>query len=216
LTIGLITNGRIFASKSFFNKLKNYNIAYLFISLHGSNPATHDSITKVPGSFEQGLLALKNINGQDTEPIVNFVILKENLHQLIEFIELMNKFNVKRIKFSLVNPPKSLNEISVPKMDIAAEKVKMGIDFANINYKNITIRWDGFPLCLMEGYENNLTNLKTEKILYLSYPWETDFSPPDEKDKVKIKQCNSCSKKDLCKGIYARYLKQANTLNPSK
>jgi radical SAM protein with 4Fe4S-binding SPASM domain len=82
LSIQLLSNGTLIRPE-IVRRLAGYeNLLGTSLSLYGATPATHDSITQVPGSFEQtwgGALRLRE-NGIAVR--LKYVVMKQNVHEV--------------------------------------------------------------------------------------------------------------------------------------
>lgn len=102
--IHLLTNGRVFADKTYARKLADCGVEKILlgIPLHADNAADHDAITQVRGSFDETMLGLYNLGRYDTGIELRVVITRMNYHRLpklpnficrnlpfVEFISLM-------------------------------------------------------------------------------------------------------------------------------
>lgn len=58
--VGLVTNGRMLSYMDYCRKLFEAGVSEVMVSLHGSCPSVHDSITRVEGSFEQTVKGVSN------------------------------------------------------------------------------------------------------------------------------------------------------------
>lgn len=202
LSTGLVTNGRMLSVPDFIDKLLNYNVKYCSITLHSSNEETYNKIVCTP-SFKQTIKGIRNLIKNNIEVLVNVVLIKDNLKNLDKTVSLIKSLGVNKIKLSFVEMVTEKDTVYTPDMLEAAEKVKA---ILKSNTGNARIGWDGFPLCLMKGYEDKVLNLKTEGIYYISEVWEDDFLPSDEGNKNKINKCNYCKRNHECEGIYSKYL----------
>lgn len=203
MELGVITNGRMLSYKSFFEKLRMSNLRYVYVSLHGDE-GVHNFLTNAK-SFKQTLKGIENVSKSDSELIVNCVVIKQNLKLLCEFIDCVKVFRVDKVKFSFPEPLYYDQFRSIiPDIKNAAHFVKGAIYYGIENGLKMGI--DGFPLCLISGYEHLLDNLKTNGIKYISESFEREFFPSDFGNTVKLTECRKCSKMDDCPGIYTKYL----------
>jgi MoaA/NifB/PqqE/SkfB family radical SAM enzyme len=206
-SIGLATNARMLSMPSFLNKLATNDFKYCYTTLLSYDEMLHNKIT-CSDSFKQTIQGIKNIIKKDIDLLVNIVIIKENLEELDKTVELLKSLKIKKIKLSLAEPIKGQDPSSLLNIEDAAEKVK-----AILKNSSCSVGWDGFPLCLMKGFETRNINLKTEGVTHISEVNENEFSPVDSGNKSKLSKCNLCSKTDECEGTYSLYLEsQAPTL----
>lgn len=75
----------------------------LYISLYGSNPTTHDSVTRVKGSFDKTISAVRELKAAGISVVFNVMIMTTNHHELDEIISLANKLGAEyRVSMSLI------------------------------------------------------------------------------------------------------------------
>ncbi len=206
LGFGIITNGRMLSSQQFLNKAVILGLRYCYISLHSSKQEVHDKITG-DKSFRQTVEGIKKINSVGVESIVNVVVNQINVNELKKIVDFSLKIGVKHLKFSFVEPVGLVNQDLkkiAPQMKFAAEKAKEAIDYAK--GKGLKVSLDGFPLCLIHGYEHNVYNLDSAGITYISEVYDDDFCMADAGNKVKLSFCNECDQYKECEGIYERYI----------
>lgn len=98
--VSMTTNGRMFAYRDFARRMVDAGLTGVSVSLHGPNPAIHDGLTGVEGSFEQavaGLKALREVRAEmagrpDLHTIT--VLVPANLGHLRETLVLAGGFGV--------------------------------------------------------------------------------------------------------------------------
>jgi len=73
-------------------ELKPYSIT---TSLYGASAATHDSVTRVAGSYERTLEGIKLLVEHGLAPLVQTVIMKSNLNELEEIQRLVAKLGAR-------------------------------------------------------------------------------------------------------------------------
>lgn len=87
----LLTNGRSLSDKWLFEQVyqrhpNNFRIA---IPIHGDNPELHDYVTRVSGSFEQTILALRRLMNSDINIEIRIVVTKVNCDNLLGIAKLI-------------------------------------------------------------------------------------------------------------------------------
>jgi cyclic pyranopterin phosphate synthase len=60
-TIGIISNGRLFAYPQFTRRALDAGLNLVMLSIHGPNARLHDGLTRTPGSFDQVMQGLANL-----------------------------------------------------------------------------------------------------------------------------------------------------------
>ncbi len=202
---GFISNGRMFKYQKFAEKMYELGMKYLYISLNGPNPAINDRLSGVPG-FEELIEGIKNLSSLNIELIVNVVVNKQNQNFLKEIIDLLSDYNVSKIKFSFIEPKGATLknfELLVPNVEDAAQKSKDAIEYAN--NLGINAGFEGFPLCKIKLDPKYTDNIRTNNIMLMSEASEKDFFETDFENRIKLKECEICPKKDKCEGIFKKY-----------
>lgn len=106
LSFTIETNGTLL-TKSIVQRLKEYNIRLLSLSLDGSIPKTHDKIRGVKGSLEKAVHAIQLLIESEINPQIIFCLQKSNAADLEETIRLAYKLKVKSFE---INPLALLEE----------------------------------------------------------------------------------------------------------
>jgi radical SAM protein with 4Fe4S-binding SPASM domain len=105
--------------------LKPYSIV---TSLYGANSKTHEFITQVPGSFEKTLEGIKLLIGDGIVPTVQTLIMKNNLSELRQIEDLVERLGAK------------------PLINMAMAPSKMGADYPFHNEPTeeeiVSCRWN--------------------------------------------------------------------------
>lgn len=158
-TICLITNGLRMSNYDYAKKVIDKGINDVLFSLEGYNDKTHDSLTRVPGSFKKINQAIENIKKLGVKCRINITVTKENYMHLEKFAKHILKYEPDAVNFIKFNPwDVALNkarELS-PKYSEIAPHLKKAIDRLNSTVTKITVRY--MPYCFMEGYEKHICN----------------------------------------------------------
>ncbi|MCB9738360.1 MAG: radical SAM protein [Deltaproteobacteria bacterium] len=99
--IGVTTNGRMLAYKSFTEAAMKAGLDGFTFSLHGDTPEVHDRITNAKGALEQAMAGLRNIAetskrfGLEAHLMNNQILLPENTHLIREVVETMAPFGTR-------------------------------------------------------------------------------------------------------------------------
>lgn len=99
----IVTNGRLLSDKKFFNNCKDH-LSKVGISIGGASERTHESVTKVKGSFRQTLQAIRNCVESKIAFNVSMTIGNENINEATELIDLLKKEGVKSMTFNVCTP----------------------------------------------------------------------------------------------------------------
>ena len=218
MEFGLVTNGRMLAYQGYFNGITRAGLKYVHTSLLGASSATHDDLTQVQGSFDDVILALKNIKSHGgIQLVVNTVITAQNIKELKAIADLLSDFAPLMYKLTLLEPTEldvqELNRLYVSPGEAATAAID-ALNYAVSRYsqRGMKVGIEGFPLCLIRGYESFVENMMTTGILYISEVYERDFFPVDHGPRQYFKPCDTCSRRLECPGQYPGY--GAKDLNP--
>ncbi len=155
--IQVISNGRMFASKEFTERIIKAGLDEVTFSIHGFNSKMHDSLTRVPGSFRQILLGVKNVFNNSKKMIVNTdtCITKSNYKYLPEIIRfIVEKAGITEINLMSMVPQENAwtyKNIILYDYKKIAPYVHKVIDYC---IEGGVILWlSRFPAEYLEGYE---------------------------------------------------------------
>ncbi len=196
--IHLVTNGRMLAVDSFFDKIVKV-VDRFQISMFEFYPDVFDDMAGVK-SYKQVIKAMKKLAKLPNEVIVNAVITKQNYKHLKELFLLLYALDVVNIQFAFINPTGFVKHFfdkvfitykEVEPMVYEVLKVAKYLGYRNIWFEN-------FPACVFERYEEVVSHL-------------SDFTHPVEnKDyymsgKIKADFCKNCKFYKQCEGIFKNY-----------
>jgi len=95
--IEVITNGRMFSYPSFFKKVKDAGLDAITFSVHGHNAVLHDFITRVKGSYNQVIKAVKFASRLHIPIKINVVVNKKNINHLKDIASTFSELGVRVI-----------------------------------------------------------------------------------------------------------------------
>jgi len=207
------TNGRMFSNKDFAQKIIKKGLNHIVFSIHGHNPELHDSITQVPGSFNELIQGIVNVKGL-AEIGTNTTIVAQNYRNLPDIGRKILELNVQNSEFIFVDPTHgaarhNFSEI-VPTYEEVQPYVKELLDLGK-SQTHWHIRY--YPLCFVDRKHHNQISELHEKEIF-----ETEHIAPDFINRTvyenrknisrqKILKCKTC---DLdCEGYWKEYVKQS-------
>lgn len=194
--IVLITNARMFSYPKFAKEcLKIPNIIFE-VSIHGYDALSHDSITRVKGSFEQATSGLKNIlsyKNSSHEVEVRMVIIKQNYQNLSRMLRFIKSDFSQIDRVVLVF--EEIEGIGEKNFKIVGITYKQAREFVEKAVKESHLppsylRLYHFPLCALPPklWKYTWRTLGPEEVTFLS-------------------SCRKCLYKKYCLGIHKGYLK---------
>lgn len=203
---GLITNGRMFYYKKFVDQIMDAGLKYALISLHGSKAEIHNRMTGAI-SFDQTIKGLKNISERGINLVVNTVLTRHNAADLGKIHSLLRIFEPVHHKISLPEPKGSAldNFRIIMSPENAAGAVAALLQEIETTEK-VTIGFDGFTPCLLNGYFTLKDDFFTHGFYLVSEPWEKEFFRPTHGKRDYYTDCAYCSLRHLCPGVYKEYI----------
>lgn len=191
LECSVATNGRLFAKKSFTDKVVEITQSNLYVrtSLYGYTAESHDSLTRVKRSFQELMIGLDNIVSAGMPCQVNIVLTTQNLPKLLKMTRLIIDKGIKRIKFGLLTGSQSCIDI-VPTLSEIRSPLLQSLQLAKKN--NLRIIIEKAPLCLVPEY---IHEFSSERDLCL---WSRYFD--DER------KCRRCIMRKWCDGLDPGYV----------
>ncbi len=88
--IQIQTNGRRLSDKAYLESLIDSGVNEFFISIQGLE-ATHDAITRTPGSFKETMEGVRNLGRFDVNVISNTVLTKTNFPDILPLMAFLSK-----------------------------------------------------------------------------------------------------------------------------
>jgi len=194
----VITNGSMLYKKSFLDKCLKYNFNNIYLSIHWWTEKIHNMMTWTHNSFSQINDLLLNLKEKKINNLsINCVVTKNNIDYLEDIIFFIKKFNFNKIKFSLLEP-KWLWLEDIEELFVSPDLVSKNIISLINKYPDMDIWWDWLPLCLVKWYEDKMSNLQTEKIMYMSETYEDKIYNTDYWVREYSKKCSNCSLMNTC------------------
>lgn len=215
-TIMMSTNGRMYSYKKFAEEIVKAGLNSLIFSIHGHNAKLHDSLTQVPGSFEQLKKGIENVKKAGLKDIgSNTTIVKQNYKNLPEIGKLIYNLGIRNSEFIFVDPTYGAAYDDfykfVPKISEATPYIHKCLDVGKIHkIPHWAVRY--VPLCYFTDYLNQISELK-EVVIFHTEHLAPDFENRDVEKarrivgRAKTKRCKGCKLYDKCEGIWKEYLK---------
>lgn len=196
----LFTNGLLLTQERLGSLLAAGVNGFNF-NLPSHRAVTHDALTGVNGRFP-GKLAIIKKTIELAPPgsvVLTFVVTARNFREMPAYVRFVAKelrgvfyisFNFIKIKGRV---KKNLG--LVPGIAAAAASLRAALRAAQV--EGLRVITDGFPLCLLKGFE--FTSIDLQKALRASRLYSGE--------KAKGKPCESCSLSSLCWGPREDYLR---------
>jgi MoaA/NifB/PqqE/SkfB family radical SAM enzyme len=206
--VQLQTNGRMLSYKDFCKKLIDAGASSFMLGIHGSKAEVHDYLTRSPGSFEQAIQGIKNLNGFGMPVTVNSVVSKISYKFLPETAELFAGLKVKQLQFAFMHCTGNAwenRELLLPTKTEVMPFIHKGLE---IGLKaGLTMRVEAYPFCFLKGYENCSSEIHAPyKEVRDAEGLREDFNQIRKGAKRKGPQCAECKFDLVCSGPWKEYV----------
>lgn len=187
--IDIISNGRMFSYVNFCRIICPY-ISKAIVKIRGFRPHIHDSMTQVPGSLEQTIHGIKNLQKFGVRIVANIIITEQNYISLPETVKCLINSGVRSFLLEYVKPSGIANknfEKLAPRFSDIVPYVFKTLDLEH------TAKWikvQGIPYCLMKNCQDHIIDLKF-----------------NQNAKIKFSECKQCKYLDSCGGVWRKYTK---------
>lgn len=210
LDFGLVTNGRLLSYPDAVERLLANRLKYVYLSLHGGTPKVHNSLVRAH-AFEESFGGIGQVHGRIPVLTVNCVVTRANVDHLLGIVDLLLPYPELTLKFSMTQPKGGADrafDIVIPDVEYAAKKVHEALQYGVTKRGQAhgpRFGHDGFPLCLLPGFEDLYDDLRTNDFAVMIEVDENDYFPVDDLAKIQTERCQDCSLRGPCPGLYRGY-----------
>ena len=158
--ISVISNGLRLANFLYAKRLVEAGVNDFLFSVHGPNPEIHDAHTRVPGSFEKIMQAIRNARSLAARCRSTTTVTGQNYEHIESILELFLELGIECIHFALFSPvadAASTDKRLLVSYARAAESIKGAIDRFEGRLPPLSVKY--IPFCFMQGYEKYVMNL---------------------------------------------------------
>ncbi|MBN2719108.1 MAG: radical SAM protein [Deltaproteobacteria bacterium] len=159
-SVALITNGLKLDNSEYVDKCIEAGIDDFLLSIHGHNAAIHDYLTNRKGAFDKVVAAIENVSRTSAKLRINCVVNGVNYRHVPDILALAHSLSCQTVNLIMFNPIVEADWRSAPELNVAysdaAPVIKNAIDAYKDKIAKITVRY--MPFCLMQGYEQYVTN----------------------------------------------------------
>ncbi|MCU0285175.1 MAG: radical SAM protein [Acidobacteria bacterium] len=205
----LQTNAFKMADREFAAKVKTIGVDIFTIGFHGHTPALAEQATRVSKSFELALKGFHHIKEMGSFLRITTVVCKLNYRFIKEICHVAIENGVDHVNISAMQPAGSA-ESSLPDLMILYDEaypfIKNAIDYTLAQGKIITL--EGFPYCVVRGYEKYQVDWKTQqlKVLYQGMMIDNYNNFLNLSTRSKDGKCKQCALNFYCGGVYTNYI----------
>jgi len=207
--IRIETNGILLSYFDYCRDLTEAGLDFVKISIHGHKAEIHDSLTRVPGSFNKIMQAIDNLQELGVRIEINTVINKQNYRFYPQFVRFFSQKGIG--SFCFIYP------LYTGKMAEnwkgTGVNIKRAAPYINKSLKLIEdLELDkgiifNIPPCCLEEQRNRMVELSS---------FNTKVASPDSitesvdyervKSKKKFERCKKCVYFRSCEGIWLDYI----------
>lgn len=162
-SVGLITNGRRLAYRSYARTLLEAGLDHVLVSIHGPDAQTHDALTRTNGSYSQTLAGIANLASLKDEfrrlqVHTAFCVTRRNLEGVERFIESMRPYRIDQHVFNVMMPEgrggRFFSTLMPRYRDVAAEFARLA-DALPPDVRRRVFLLD-IPWCVTQGLPDSL------------------------------------------------------------
>ena len=197
------THGMHLGRLDYTRKLVEAGVDEFFVSIAGSDPASHDGITLVPGSFEKSLRGLEHLDRFEAVASITNTVVTEKSYRLLPAIvaALAHLRRLTQMEFWFYFPMAESDEKGLVASHVAAlPYLKQAIRDARALGRAVEVK--NFPECLLEEDGDLLLNDQPQ--LYIDPDFWLEF------ERNGFYQCayrDVCGSKQ-CLGLNTAYIKK--------
>lgn len=153
------THGMRLARADYLAELVDAGVDEFFVSIAGSDPATHDAITEVPGSFERTLQGLENMEKYDAIASITNTVVTERSYRLLPAVveRLSHLRRLTQMEFWFYWPMSEHDEKDlIPRSGDALPYLKQALVRSRQLDRGVEVK--NFPQCLLGEDGDALVN----------------------------------------------------------
>ena len=206
------TIGTMLAREEFAERALPHLDEALF-SLHGPEPAVHDSLTRRPGSFETVTKAMRLARElrPDFGLYVNTVVTNLNVKRLPETAALADSLGARLIVVSNLTP-EGLGLDNYEKLAVPLEILRDILPRVPAKAPNAIIRFFGTPMCVLGPHAMLSNDLHWDPRVTVEWQREPGkvvfdgiYSWAPDRKRVQVDNCRGCQFERICTGVFDRY-----------
>ena len=222
--IALCTNGRKLRDRALLDALVQAGVTRITLSVHSHLAPLEDELCRRPNAFVQKLQAIDNILAiRDRLPhgfALNTVIHGRNVGELPALAAFFAKRGVEEIRFNLIRPEHRVvsDPAWIPRLPAVTRAIARTVRW-NLGAGHLDLSFSDVPFCaypvellsvesLLRSLVGELRDLDTSVVVQRAGGRDEFRWKARRRDRLKAKpeRCGTCGTRDLCEGIWVRYL----------
>lgn len=229
MAVTVQTNARLLASRTAKQRLADLphrNVEFV-IAIHGPDALTHDTVTRVKGSFTQTLAAVGSLNDLGFPICGKMVLSRYNVATIAETLFLMAENGIKNAIVAFPHAEEfseeTLRDVLPCYADVAIALRQLAEPLARMG----TVYWETIPFCILPDaslfpYSIDLAFLKEalhdqKTVIEMTMTGQKiAWEESRKSSKRHGPHCHECLLEHACEGIWEEYLTmyQGNELLP--
>lgn len=218
--ITILSNATKCKDEDFVNKIiealgSDYDFKRLkyITAIHSYNQSVHDKLTGTPGSFNETMKGLENLDKKNFQITIKNIMNKVTAQDMKKTLEYLCNYFSNNVDFELCATDysgrcrKNINELYISFADLQPY-VEKSIDSFEKNKNNCGRKLEIIetPLCLLDPYYWKYYNTNNNKNLTYIAPNNETINNMSENTNsncnTNYKECQDCDVKNYCNGIW--------------
>jgi len=199
------TNARRLRNKDYLETLHEAGLSFCFVSLHGVDVPTHDSLTQRPGSFQEVCAGLANIDRLGIVFATNTVVCRQNYRSLRAVVRFIASAfsSVLKVKLSYTKlqggAADNLSRVVVPLWEVAPyirDAIEIGIEM------DVEVVTEFVPACMLGAQYRCADELSFPMAISISDLTLSDSNRLRPREGIYYAACNACDLRQFCCGVH--------------
>lgn len=204
--IQIQTNGRMLSYPGAVQRLICAGVREFSPSLHGATAATHDALTRAPGSHAESVRGIRNAAAAGAVVVTNSVITRHNLAELPLLVGLLARLGARRIQLAFVHLVGAAATADVaPRLSDVVPRLRDAR--ASAQAASVRLVTEAVPLCFLRGMEELAVegDIPATTVLDLDGRVGDHSAWRRREGKRHGPPCGACARRGACEGPWREY-----------
>ena len=212
--ITIFTNGVMASKEKFLNRVLELGSFTWRFSLQGADEASHDAVTKNPGSFNRIVQAMRMLGERGEKITSNLCVTSVNVDSLPNYPKIVQELGIQDVHLDMVRPLDSgertddyLKDILPPYPAVAQAMMEMIERFP----PGFDVHIGNLPYCVLPEHADRIFHDGMRTMTFaangrnaLDDGW--DKYETKRRDKTHPEVCDDCAFRTRCNGIFEKYV----------
>lgn len=215
--VSLMTNGRRLAYPRFALELVKAGLQQVYVSIHGHQANLHDALTRTPGSFEQTVEGLRNLQCLSRAGVKvhsSTVLTRRNVMVQAEVYAFLTELGVEQIVFNAIQVTGRAMR-HAERLVPSYTQVRQGFEQLLMRARDAGQRafLVDVPMCITEQLADRHRGFVERHVHYELDAHggglrRVDSGQLDDRFRVHGVACSACARRLLCPGVYRSYVQR--------